>query len=271
MGATLPEVKIAVDFNRYDAVLLDLDGTVYHREEVLPGARALIERLHAGGHVVGCISNSTWSPLRVSERLARMGIDIVPPRIQTAAAAACEYVVGKYSSPRVFNLCSQAVAEMLDGRAAMINDLEDPCDVVIAGTATDEFGGEARQRMALSLLRRGAALVGTSADRVYPSPRGIEFGSGALSVMLGYAANVTPTFTGKPQAVFFDTLCAHLAVSPRRCLLIGDNLEADIAGGVAMGMDTILVLSGVTHPDAIAELPDEQKPGHIIESLADLI
>jgi 4-nitrophenyl phosphatase len=131
--------------------------------------------------------------------------------------------------------------------------------------ATDD-----RQRIALQLLRNGAHLLGICADRVYPSPRGIEFGSGALSWMLGYAANVRPIFCGKPEAIFFTTLCERLDVGPTNCILIGDNIEADIAGGKAMGMATIMTLTGVTRRRDLLKLPEEKKPGWVVEDLTEL-
>src|SRR5436190_983221 len=77
------------------------------------------------------------------------------------------------------------------------------------------FATDERQRVALRILRAGRAmLVGVCDDRVYPSPRGMEFGSGALTRMLAYAANVRPIFCGKPEPVFFDELCHRLGVTP---------------------------------------------------------
>src|SRR5205085_9789932 len=130
-----------------------------------------------------------------------------------------------------------------------------------------------RQRLALEILRRQSTtkLIGICADRVYPSPRGIEFGSGALTAMLAYAAGVTPIFTGKPEPIFFQELCQRLGVSPSRCLLIGDNLESDIAGAKNLGMKTILTLTGVTRRDDLVGLLPEKQPDHIIDNLAQLL
>ena len=110
----------------------------------------------------------------------------------------------------------------------------------------NEHATEDRRRTALMLARHGAAIVGCCADRVYPSPRGIEFGCGSLTWMLSYAANVEPVFCGKPEQIFFHELCQRLNVTPEMCILIGDNLEADIGGGKGVSMRTILSLSGVT-------------------------
>ena len=95
------------------------------------------------------------------------------------------------------------------------------------------------------LLRKGAALAAICADRVYPSPRGLEFGVGAMAAMLAYAVDVRPIFCGKPEKLFFNELCHRLGVRPDRCVLIGDNLESDIAGAKGVGMKTILTLTGV--------------------------
>ncbi len=147
------------------------------------------------------------------------------------------------------------------------------CDVVVVGTPTNVHAAPDRQRLALEILRRQRAtkLIGICADRVYPSPRGIEFGSGALTAMLAYAADVTPIFTGKPEPIFFQELCERLGVSPARCLLIGDNLESDIAGAKNLGMKTILTLTGVTHSQDLQNLPALKQPDAVIDDLTQLL
>lgn len=269
-----------VDFSPYHAVLLDLDGTVYHEDHPLPGALELIRRLQSDGRKFACLSNSTTSPLRVTMRLERMGVEIDPGSIYTAAAAACDYVMQKFPRqddpdpkrpPRVFNLASDAVQEMLQGLVGWVETGGEPCDAVICGAPSNAFAGDERQRVALQLLRRGATLIGICADRVYPSPRGLEFGSGALSWMLAYAAGAEPVFCGKPQALFFEELCERLRVDPAWCLLIGDNLEADVLGGKSQGMRTILTLSGVTRRRDLLALAPEMQPDLVVESLTELL
>jgi 4-nitrophenyl phosphatase len=171
--------------------------------------------------------------------------------------------------PRVYSLATEGVHELLEGKVRWVAAAEEACDVVLVGTPTSVFATEERQRVALEILRRsrGTRLVGICADRVYPSPRGIEFGSGALTAMLAYAANVTPVFTGKPEEIFFRELCARLGVEPTKCLLIGDNLESDIAGGKKVGMTTILTLTGVARREDLVQLPAEKRPDGVIEDL----
>lgn len=283
------------DFDAFDAVLLDLDGTVYHEEHALPGAVELIRRFQAQERKYACLTNSTSSPERISARLARMGVNVDPAHIYTAAAAACDYVMERFGSqsaspqsppvatgglagaarapgpkPRVFNLSTEGVHDMLDGQVEWVNDDKSPCDAVICGVPTNVFATEERQRAAMVLLRNGCTLVAICADRVYPSPRGLEFGVGAMSAMMAYAANVTPVFTGKPERFFFEELCRRLGVAPGRCVLVGDNLESDIAGAKGVGMRGVLVLTGVATRDDVARLPAGLRPDWVVPGLREL-
>src|SRR5688572_29355579 len=200
-----------------------------------------------------------------------MGATVDPGHIYTAAAAAVDYVLDRFPPrPRVFNLSTDGVYEMLDGKVDWVQSSKEECDIVLAGVMTNVHATEDRQRTALNLLRAGAALVGICADRLYPSPRGIEFGSGAFNAMLAYAANITPTFCGKPNRVFFTKLCEKLAVRPSDCILIGDNLETDIAGAKALAMKTILPLTGITRRKDLANLPPNLAPDHVIDDLTEL-
>ncbi|MDB5295556.1 MAG: family HAD-type hydrolase, partial [Phycisphaerales bacterium] len=302
-----------LDLSQYQAVLLDLDGTVYHEDHALPGAVALIRRLQAEGKPYACLTNSTTSAGQLAERLGRMGVAVDTAHIYTAASAACDYVVQRFGGdpgsaayigratgegisgtggqgadagpaagpggnpapaprrPRVLNLSTEGVEQMLDGRVTWVRPGdESPCDAVICGVPLNPRATEDRLRAALVHLRRGAELIGICADRVYPSPRGIEFGVGAFTAMFAYAANVKPVFCGKPEPLFFHELCRRLGVRPERCVLVGDNLESDIAGARGVGMRTILTLTGVTSQADADAAPPHLRPDAVIESLAEL-
>jgi ribonucleotide monophosphatase NagD (HAD superfamily) len=171
----------------------------------------------------------------------------------------------------VYNLSTEGVHEMLEGRVRWVQREDEPCDAVICGVPLNVYATEERQRTALVLLRGGASLLAICADRVYPSPRGLEFGVGAMSAMMAYAANVTPIFCGKPEKIFFVELCRRLGVSPAKCVLVGDNLESDIAGGKGVGMATILTLSGVATPADAESMRPETRPDAVIADLRDLL
>jgi HAD superfamily hydrolase (TIGR01450 family) len=287
-----------IDLKAYQAVLLDLDGTVYHEDHALPGAVELIRRLQREGRAYACLTNSTSSPTRLTARLQRMGVDVDPAHIYTAAAATCDYVLQRFGDPstaavmnasshsttpsphhpatspprpRVFNLSTEGVHEMLDGKVHWVQTEDEPCDAVICGVPLSVYATEERQRTGMMLLRQGAPLVAICADRVYPSPRGLEFGAGAFAAMFAYAANTTPIYCGKPETLFFQELCRRLGVRPEHCVLVGDNLESDIAGARGVGMQTILTLTGVATRADAERLEPERRPGAIIRDLRELL
>jgi HAD superfamily hydrolase (TIGR01450 family) len=267
---------VPIDFSPYQAVLLDLDGTVYHEHQPLPGATDFIRRLQRESRNFACLSNSTSSPLRVASRLKEMGVEVELDRIYTAGAAAADYILNRFKRPdaprpRIFNLATDGVQEMLEGLVDWVQTDAEPCDAIIIGAPANSHATPERQRLALTLLRKGAAAVGVCSDRVYPSDRGLEFGSGALTWQLCYAAAVEPVFCGKPQEIFFHELCRRLGAQSDWCILIGDNLESDIFGAKSVGMRTVLTLTGVTRRRDLLNLPHQWQPDLIVENLAELL
>lgn len=266
-----------VRFEDYDAILLDLDGTLLRQDEAMPGAVDLVNHLRRRQPRYAVITNSTAGPVRVDARLRGAGIPVPAKQVWTAAQAACDYVVAKYRGqakrpPRIFNLGTEDIDELLTGRAELVGEEGGgECDAVIAGTPNNARATEPRRRVALRLLRNGAELVGVCADRIFPSSRGIEFGSGAFCSMLGYAAGVRPTYCGKPEKRFFLEVCRRMKANPQRCLLIGDNLEADVLGAKGVGMRTILTLNGVTRPGELETIADAMQPDMVVEDLPDLL
>lgn len=262
--------------DRYDAVLIDLDGTFYREDEggvrVLPGAAELVRRLERDGRRYACLTNSGSSPRQLSLKIAEMGARVDEGHIWSCAAAAAEYVLHRWGEgARVFNLATDGIDELLAGRVRWVESAEEPCDLVLSAAPVNRWATPQRQWTALQLLRRGGVgLLGLCADRVYPSHRGAEFGAGALTMMLAYAADVEPVFCGKPEEVFFRELCDRLGVAPDRCLLLGDNLESDVGGARRVGMASALVLTGVATRADAEKAPAERRPDYVLSSLTEL-
>ena len=262
------------DLSKFEAVLLDLDGTVYHEEHALPGAMELIRRLQGHRRKYACLTNSTSSPQRVSARLKRMGVEVDPSHIYTAAAATADYVLERYArhslNPRVFNLSTEGIAELLEGKVQWVERENDPCDAVICGVPLNVFATVERRVTAMMMLWKRAVRGAALAVGIYPSPRGLEFGVGAMAAMLAYAVDVKPIYCGKPEPLFFRELCGRLHVEPNRCVLIGDNFESDIAGAKGVGMKTILTLTGITTRHDAEAMSQDRRPDAIINDLRDL-
>ncbi len=266
-----------IDFSAYPAVLLDLDGTLFHDTHPLPGAIELVHHLKKTGVRFACLSNSGSSPLKVMQRMEAVGIHLDPGGIYTAAVAACDYVrknlprSGPARKPRIYHLAGESCAQLLEGLVDWVEQPREPCDAILVASLENPSVTPERLFTALQLARGGAEIIGLCADRVYPSVRGMEFGAGALTWMLSYAAQAEPIFCGKPEPRFFAELCQRLQVAPPGCLLIGDNLETDIAGAKRVGMRTILTLTGVSRQSDLSTVAPPQRPDLVVADLTALL
>lgn len=258
----------------FDAILFDMDGTIYHEQHALPGAAAMISHLHDIDMPWACVTNNSANTSdELAARLRTMGIVIDPTHIHTAAHAMAQRIVA-LGATRVFNFAGHALPTLLD--AVQWVDADDSAvDVVAVATHMREndvgFDFD-RALCALAHLRGGATLVVGCNDRVFPIAGGVEFGSGAWAALFRFAADLPAervAYCGKPQPGFFHGICKRLGVDPARCLLIGDNLEADIRGGRDAGMTTALLWSGVTRPGDLER--SDVTPDLIHDDLAALL
>jgi HAD superfamily hydrolase (TIGR01450 family) len=261
-----------IDLSQFQAVLLDLDGTLCAEDKPLPGATELVRKLLAADRVIACLSNSTQSPRRIGRRLSENGMEFPPELIYTASASAVDYLLETFGpKPRIFNLSTEGVQEMLDGKVNWIENEHQPCEAVIIGNPACHYCTVGRMQSGMRLLRGGAKCVGICEDRAYPGRDGLEIGSGATTHMLSFAAGVEPIFFGKPQKSFFLGLCRKLGVQPEHCVLVGDNLDSDIGGAKNVGMKTILSLTGVARRADLDSLAAEKQPDWVIENLTELL
>jgi HAD superfamily hydrolase (TIGR01450 family) len=283
-------------FTDFDAVLFDIDGTLCAHREALPGAVETINYLqHAGIPVAFVTNNSASTVTSQVARLKKLGICVDAKSIYTSGSAMADWIRSRWERPRVFNFAGDALKEELDGRAHFIlpidaegcaegSDLASEktqagsglaCDVVAVGTHMRENALAFEYDHALqglAYLRQGAELLVGSPDRVYMFEDKPEFGSGALGAMFQYGADLPRErihYAGKPDPEFFLHLCERIGVQANRCLLIGDNLEADIAGGLSVGMTTALLLTGVATEMHVKE--SSIKPRYVFDGLIELL
>lgn len=262
--------------NDFDAILLDMDGTLYREHHALPGSPEAVTRMLAEGRRVYCVTNNgANTSSELASRLAAMGLVFPAAAIHTTCHSMADWITTRWDHPRIFNFAGTAIEAELAGKAAFIHSMNEPCDVVAVGTHTREnnlpFDFD-RALIGLNLLRAGAQLVVGCSDRVFPIQGGaVEFGSGSWGALFGFGGDVPPErwhHTGKPESWFFESLCKRVSVKPTRCLIVGDNLESDIKGGLATGMQTALVLTGVTTREALSR--SAIKPHMVFDDLAAL-
>jgi 4-nitrophenyl phosphatase len=250
------------------AALVDLDGTVLHGGELLPGAADGVDALRAAGLRVVFLTNNPIRPAAAWARtLSERGIETDPEDVLTSMAATLAYLDGHHEGATVLPVAADAVVEQVRDAGYATTDDPAAADVVLAGFH-DGLDYE-DLRAGLRALLAGVPLVGTDPDRWVPTDEGPIPGSGAVVNALAGAAEVDPeAVLGKPSQVTVDLVAAQLDCAPGECLLVGDRLDTDVAMGERAGMRTALVLTGASTGVDVddADVP----PDHVLDSLGDV-
>ncbi len=246
------------------AILIDVDGVLHVSGVPIPGAAQAVRELRAAGHRLRFVTNATTrSKAQLAAALQAMGIELDVDEVQTTADAAVAALRGK----RVLALVMHA----------LIHDLEeleivgDGAEAVLIGGADDSpetnlvfsYMNLAR---AFAELELGAELYCLHRNRWWQTARGPLLDSGCFVAGLEYAAQTAAVVLGKPSAAYFDAACEALDAEPSMTWMIGDDLEADIAGARGVGMHAVLVRTGKFRPDALDA--SRVLPDGIVSSIA---
>jgi 4-nitrophenyl phosphatase len=248
-------------------LVIDLDGVLYRGDRAIPGTSQFIKFLRRQGiDFVLATNNSTRTPQQYVTKLAAMGVAIEPGEVLTSALATADYLKDIASTgTRVFVVGQDGLREAL--RQAGFALVEEKAEYVVAGM--DFHIGYDRLAEACLQIRAGARFVGTNPDLTFPSERGIVPGNGALLAFLQAATGVEPTVIGKPERAMMDQALARLGAPAETTAVLGDRLETDILAGQRAGLQTLLVLSGITDRDMLATA--EIQPDLVFEDVADLL
>lgn len=221
-------------------VLLDLSGTVYLEDELLPGAAAAIERLQARGLPLRYITNTSRRSRRVMvERLRAMGLSIDAEEVFTATRAVRDYLLEHRLTPWL--LVHPEVEEEFA-------DLVGPKpDVVVVGDAAEAFN-YASLNAAFRLLLDGARLLAVGDNRYFREKDGMSLDAGPFVAALEYAADCRAVVLGKPSPAFFHAAASELGCRPQEILMVGDDVYSDVNGALKAGMKAALVRTGKYRP-----------------------
>lgn len=246
----------------YDAVLLDIDGTVIRGSQPVPEAATVLNELRQAGRAVQFITNNaSRAPEEVARRLTEMGVPTASEEVLTSAQAAVAMLANQLpmgSPVLVVGSAALAAAVQAAGLRPVTAANERPA-AVVQGHSPDT--GWVQLAEACLAIRAGARWVACNVDPTLPTERGLLPGNGAMVAALQVATNQRPIVAGKPERALLET--AMQRTGARRPLVVGDRLDTDIAGARAAGLDCLLVLSGVSDAAAVLAAPPQQRPDHL--------
>jgi HAD superfamily hydrolase (TIGR01450 family) len=254
----------------YDLVIFDLDGVVYLIDKPIAGAAEAVERLRADGTAVAyATNNASRRAAHVADLLTGMGVPAAAGEVLTSAGASATMLARDLppGSPVLVVGAEALRAEVREAGLRPVDRFEDEPVAVVQGYGPDV--GWAILAEAALAVRAGARWMATNTDRTLPSPRGPLPGNGSLVSVLRTALDREPdVVVGKPAPALFET-AASLS-GAQRPLTVGDRLDTDIEGAVRAGMDSLLVLTGVSGPAELLAAPPERRPTYVAADLSGL-
>jgi glycerol-1-phosphatase len=254
----------------YDLVIFDLDGVIYLIDKPIPGAAEAVEELRSAGTAVAyATNNASRRAGDVASLLSGMGVPASAGEVLTSAGAAAAMLAERLpAGAPVLVVGAEALrAEVRDVGLTPVETYEATPAAVVQGYGPD-VGWKILAEAALS-VRDGATWIATNTDRTLPSARGPLPGNGSLVAVLRTALDREPdVVVGKPQPGLFTT-AASLSHA-QRPLAVGDRLDTDIEGAVGAGMDSLLVLTGVSGPAELLAASESRRPTYVAADLSGL-
>lgn len=245
--------------------LVDMDGVLVRGRTVVEGAPEFIRRLkERRAEFLVLTNNPMFTPGDLSHRLRIIGLDIPPEHIFTSAMATGMFLRTQKKRGTAFVLGESGLTSAIHEAGYVITD-HNPDYVVLGETLTYNFEAIAA---AVRLVAGGARFLATNPDASGPTEAGIVPACGAMAALIEKATGRAPFFIGKPNPFMMRSAINHLGVHSENTVMVGDRMDTDIIAGVQAGLETILVLTGVTRRDEVEAFP--YQPARIVESVAEI-
>ena len=254
----------------YDVALLDLDGTVYLAGAAIPGApEALRKAAAAGMRLAYVTNNASRTPAAIAALLVGFGVSATTQDVVTSAQAAARMLADRLPAGAPVLVVGGSGLRMAIWERGLrpVSTAAERPQAVVQGYSPNisysllEEGGLA--------VAAGALFVASNADRTLPTRRGSQPGNGAFIQVIATATGVRPLVAGKPEPPLQKE--SVLRTGATHPLVVGDRLDTDIEGAHRVGLDSMLVLTGVTSPAEAILAPPTQRPTYLAENLAGLL
>ena len=205
--------KSNIDFNEKKGFICDMDGVIYHGNQILPGVPEFIQWLHdEKKEYLFLTNNSGYTPRELNQKLARMGLDVPEEHFYTSALATAAFLKEQAAG------CSYSLDTLTQ---------------------------------ATNLVLKGAKLIGANSDVSGPIENGIAPACRALIAPIEMATGTKAYFCGKPNPLMMRTGLNMLGCHSAEAVMVGDRMDTDVISGMESGMSTVLVLSGCSTKDTL--------------------
>ena len=253
----------------YKGYMIDLDGTIYKGNERIPAAKNFVERLQAAKiPFLFLTNNTTRTPEMVCDFLAsKHDIFVTPDKVYTPSLATASYIQqengGDASKKSVYIVGELGLKKAILNTGIKLNEY-DP-DYVVVGLDYDLTYHKAE--LATLAIKRGGMFIGTNADTNLPNERGQVPGAGSVIAFIERAVQKKAFYIGKPERPIMDAALDKMGLNAKDVVMVGDNYNTDIMAGIHAGIDQLLVYTGISTPEQVAQR--DVQPTHVVNSLSE--
>ncbi len=246
--------------------LMDMDGVLAREEQPIPGADRFLARL---GELelpfLVLTNNSIYTRRDLASRLRTGGLEVPEEAIWTSALATATFLHQQRPGGSAFVIGEAGLTTALHQVGYTLTE-QGPEYVVLGETRTYSFE---RITRAIRLVSEGARFIATNPDPTGPSPDGPLPATGSVAALITRATGVDPYYVGKPNPLMMRTALNKLDAHSETAAMVGDRMDTDMVAGLEAGMESILVLTGVSSREDIDRFP--YRPSRVVDSIADLI
>jgi NagD protein len=244
---------------------MDMDGVLVREENAIPGADRFLARLRELElPFLVLTNNSIYTRRDLAARLRASGLDVPEDSIFTSALATARFLEEQRPGGTAFAIGEAGLTTALHDAGYTLTE-RDPDYVVLGETRTYSFERISR---AIRLIVAGARFIATNPDATGPTPDGPLPATGSVAALISRATGVDPYFVGKPNPLMMRTALNTLDAHSETTAMIGDRMDTDVVSGLEAGLQTILVLSGVTTRAEAERYP--YRASRIVDSVADI-
>lgn len=248
-----------------DGFICDMDGVIYHGNQLLPGVKEFVQWLTDNRkHFLFLTNSGQYTPKELQQKLERMGLEVDESHFYTSALATAYFLDSQAPGCSAYVVGEHGILNALYDKGITYNDVNP--DYVVVGEASS-YNLEQITK-AIRLVDAGAKLIGTNYDLTGPTETGIVPACRALIAPIELATGKNAYFVGKPNPLMMRTGLRLLGVHSENAAMIGDRMDTDIIAGIETGLDTALVLSGVTTREICEKYP--YRPRLILEGVGDI-
>lgn len=245
--------------------LIDMDGVLVKGRALIPGADDFIHRLQdSESKFLILTNNPLYTQRDLEHRLKAAGLNVPAENIFTSAIATARFLQSQRPNGTAFVIGETGLTQALHEVGYVQTDTKP--DYVVLGEVNN-YNFESITR-AVRLINDGALFIATNPDATGPLESGVVPATGAMAALIEKATGKPPFFVGKPNPLMMRSAMRYLGVHSENTVMVGDRMDTDIVAGVMSGLETILVLSGVSSMVDVERYP--YRPGSIVNSVADI-